>query len=344
MTSQQESNGFLIKIENKHPKNYFLLSEYDEFVPNTHIGITALTRNYDNKGAYMGKAALERMRANTFQSVYSLFRQCGSISFAEFFNSNLEDLCDLGLIHFEDNRALSQVVNLIECFETLRKTPPKSYVISFGINRKDLREYLSLQKSGATIPERLKHSKYYLKKPTEREKMLQRFGGYWIQSSHNGGFPLCNNAILRRYQAWCKLNGITLEDGLLFAMERTVNEYGEKKPEELEKYDKKTPFDYLLLKHPKKEAECVSIEVQFDGTLFAIANAIIDRMNRDPRNLLHPIDFQLYINNALLALNKKMPLKYRDPNLYLEYGEYQKMEKEASIIANNKRKEGKKNV
>lgn len=340
MGFQEEPDNFLTKIGNNSEKKHFFLSSNDEYVPPTHIGIYALTSDYRNKGVYMGINARQKIRENTFHSVYELFRQCDAPSFSQFFNYNLEELCALGLVHFENNQALAPIVNLIECFEKYIKKDSKSIIISFGINRNDLREYLTLRKNDAEIPERLKRSKYYLNAPAHCDKLKTRFGGYFIKSSSEGGFSICDNAIMRRYKDWCALNGLTLEDGILMAMEVVVNEYSDKKLEELEKYDKTTPFDYLLLKQPQKQSEQVSVTVTLNGYIFSMAKAIIERINRDPKNLLHPVDFQLYVNNALFLLNKKAPLKYRDPKLFLEYGDYDKMEKEAFVIARKEQKEG----
>lgn len=336
MSEILDGRSYLIDRTSENHKNHIFLSARDEDVPETHVPLFDLLSNPNNKGIHMGVLALQDIRKRTFQNVYELFDDCGSASFSDFYNQNLEELSALGLIFFENNTVLSQISHLIECFEKISENHADFSYISFGINREDLKEYLSLRGQKMELPDRLKRPKSHFLNLSDYEKMKSRFGYYYFQLSKRNNVSLCNCAITRRFQDWCNLNDIDFEKGILIAMEFLCSQSKESALKPLEKYDKVTRFDSLFLAKPEKDSELVKEEIQFDGYIHALAKSIIARMNRDPKNQFHPIDFQLYVNNALFAFNKSVPLKYRDPKLYMEYGDYDKMVEEARLIHKQK--------
>lgn len=65
------------------------LSEKDEYIPETHIGMYSLVRNEKNKSVYMGEMSCQKVREKTFNGVLEIFRKYGSSSFADLWNYNI---------------------------------------------------------------------------------------------------------------------------------------------------------------------------------------------------------------------------------------------------------------
>lgn len=60
---------------------FVYLSERDEYVPSSHIGMYSLLRNPKNKGIFMGEKRVEKARNETFDGVFRLYRKYGSPDF-----------------------------------------------------------------------------------------------------------------------------------------------------------------------------------------------------------------------------------------------------------------------
>lgn len=285
------------------------LSEKDEYVPKTYIGMYSIFRNPRNGSVYMGEEHCQKLRQNTFEDTLKLFKKYGSPSFSELWNYNRKIISEAGMNHFLFHPKIAPIAKMIRCFEVLKKetNKMKKLTISFGISKEDLAEYFATGK--VKEPRR--------KLPRKSENIIL-FGSEDIEIDRNILLKIERNALYWQFQHWCLLNGISENDGVLMALEEVIKAYPQKSLRERREYDFPTAFDEVIMRRPEngEPEECTFL---CQGSVYALADRIIDRWNRDPDNITKKkMDFGTYCNNALLLLNKSMPLKYSDPELYAE--------------------------
>lgn len=319
----------------KRGKRYIppLLSERDEFVPKTHIGMYALLRNENNKSIYMGEEPCQKMRKDTYNAVLELYKRYGAPNYCDFWNFNHNEITELGLNHFAKHPKLARISPMIECFSKdikLRSNGHPRRIISFGINRRELRIYLyevqEAKKQGKQIPS---PPEIYKKgKNFKREYVI--FGEEAIKLA-GGTIKTDRNAAYSRFRHWCDLQGISPKDGATMALELVVDTYPIKGVQDIAAYDVITEFDKLLLVKPKEGGDR-RVTVNINGLVYEVARQIIRRYNRDIGNLAKPtMNLETYVNNALHLLNQNMPLKYRDPELYEQKRQIDLMQEQSGI-------------
>lgn len=308
----------------KYKNPYVVLSERDEFVPESHIGMYSLLRNPKNKGVFMGEARVCKVREETFGSVLKLYRKYGSPDFADFYNRNAEVITEIGMNHFSYNQKLLPIADMIECF--LCKTENGS-LASFGISKQILRSYLISLKDKTPFDRDL--YKTFLANPPNKNKSRDFiiFGADKIDLFDGNTVSVDNNALYRRFCDWCELQGIENGEGLLMALESLLEAYPLDSVKENTDYDFLTEFDVPLFHKPQKESDKVEKRIVFSGGILALAEKIVQRYNRDANNITKQVSFDTYINNAVHLMNQTMPLQYRDPELDEEQKQMEQMVK-----------------
>lgn len=305
------------------------LSEFDESVPETHISLYALITNEKNTSIYMGKEKCQSMRKALFENVLTLFKRYGAPNYVEFFNYNAQDIIKCGLNVFTTHTELAPVAHLIECFSVItRRGTTDKHIISFGISKKLLKQYLRSRKEAKTKEEIEIPYLPNQVKPKPRDEVI--FGKKEIKISEDYGIAVERNAICRRFEHWCQLQGVTARDGILMALESLFEEYPIVGLKEVKDYQVYTEFDKPLLKNPVVEKGAKEqLNISCSKSVSEFAKTIIERYNRDAENLLKDkLDISTYCNNALHLLNSNMPLKYRDPQLYMENLELERVKKQ----------------
>lgn len=310
------------------PKYHHHLTDRDECVPSTHIGMYSIFRNPTNKNVYVSEKRCQNMRQSTFNEVYKLFVKYGSPNFADFFNYNIDVIAQIGMNHFANHPKIAPVSKLIECFQTdkrINKDKIPHRFISFGINRKLLFKYFKSRDEAkknnkqVKIPELQKYNDL-----GKRDLIL--YGEEIITGEHNRKIKVNKTLLYHKFVDWCDIQGIKHSDGIMMAFEALFELYPLDSIKDTIEYDFLTEFDKPLFARPKKEQEYVDRVVRISGGICALSDKIIARYNRDPDNITKRLDFDKYINNALHLLNSNMDLIYRDPELYIEQQELKEME------------------
>lgn len=320
----------------KRPDGYIppTLSEKDQFVPKSHIGMYDILRNEKNDTVYLGEEQCQNVRRKTYNSVLAIFREYGSPSYADLWNYNISAINDCGLNYFITNPRLVPVGDLIQCFEKEYETNigrgklqgGKVLYVSFGIHRKKLNEYfqnlIEAKKNGTevVIPK--------LKKPKLKSREQVLFGQETFTRRDGKTIVIDRNAIYNRFQHWCKLNGIDEKEGLLMAIETLFKCYPVDGLQESKYYNMVTELDRLAFR-PRLEKGTEEVTVNLSKVIYGKTQEILARYNLDPDNLSKGnMDIDTYFNNALHLLNSHMPLKYQDPEFVSEKELTEKMEEE----------------
>lgn len=310
--------GYNYEKQNR-PDDYIApsLSEKDEYIPQTHIGMYSILRNEKNKSVYMSESQCQNVRKKTYNAVLEIFREYNSPDYADLWNYFISAINDCGLNYFITNPKIAPVGDLIECFETEDKvkTGHTRIVISFGINKKLLAEYF---KNPSKIPK--------LKPPGNKSREAVIFGEDTIKIGKEGKFVIERNAIYNRFCHWCKLQGVDKREGALMALQTLFRCYPVNGLNETEYYGMVTELDRQIFTRTYEKGE-EEVPVTFSKQILGQAKDIIARYNLDPNILTKPrMDFNTYVNNALHLLNSNMPMRYRDPDFVKEKEDTEKME------------------
>lgn len=327
--------GYDYKKPNR-PDDYLppTLSEKDEYIPDTHIGMYSLIRNKKYQSIYMGEEQCQNVRKKTFNSVLAIFKDYGSPDYADLWNYNIAAINECGLNYFINNPKLAPLGDLIECFEQVvdswlfsgRFKGNKILTISFAIDKKLLLQYFKnvdeAKKNGTEV--KIPKKKHLEEK--SREAIL--FGIETFTRKNGEHIVIERNAIYNRFEHWCKLQGIGKNEGLLMALETLFKCYPVDGLESNKFYHMVTELDRMAFR-PRLEKGNEEVTVNLSKVIYGKAKEIIERYNLDPDNLSKgKMNFDTYMNNALYLLNSKMPLKYQDPELEKEQEDAEKMEQE----------------
>ena len=308
-----------------------LLSAKDEFVPETHIGMYELLTNPKDPAIFMSEVQCQKLRQDSYEAVHRLYQKYGSPDFCNFWNYNLEEINELGLNKFSTHTKLAPIVGLIECFE--KKMPLKSngrlrYIISFGIEKKRLTEYLRAKKlskrSGAEVEPPTVKDKYRKK---SKDLVIWGEGKLNIDGRQ---VTIDRNAVYKQFSHWCELNGVTIKNGSTMAIKYFVEHHPIEGLKDIKAYDVVTEFDKVVLAKPKDDEPDANVKVKLNGKVYELARSIIRLYNRDVENVeKETLTLEKYINNGVHLLNQNMPLKYRAPDLYEQQRQLELMELEA---------------
>lgn len=332
--SDKNRNG-LPKIEGEIPKKEYdtkyrlFLSEKDEYVPKTHIGMYSLFRNPDNTSIYMSESSCQTIRYKTYNAVMELFQKYESPNFCSFFTYNAEILTKLGRNYFATQDKIAAIAELIECFSEKVSVPNSNpaIAISFGIEKLTLKYYLESLRNGTDFWAKPPISVVKRKKVEAMKRDFIVFDEDETQMDYWNSIHMPRNALYHRFLDWCKLQGIEEYEGMQMAIECLLYAYPADELAPITEYDYIDELDVPLYAMPRENAKRIERTVTFSGKICALADKIIQRYNRDPENIAKRIDFDLYCNNALHMLNQSMDLEYRNPELYAEQLEFEEAKK-----------------
>lgn len=304
------------------------LSDKDEYIPNTHIGMYSLISNPPNESMYLPEDLLISVRRKSYEGLLEVYREYRSPDYADLWNYNIYAITETGLNYFTIIDGVKPIAHLIECFSLEQKVEEClnniRTVISFGINRKLLSAYLEdaqVCKRTGQNPKTFDLSPLPYK---SREAVL--FGQDTIKIDDAGALVIDRNAIYNRFEHWCILQGISKEKGALMALEALLKQYPIDGLNNRKYYRVATKLDKHIFT-PRESQGKERIEVELSKLISETAKAIIERYNADPANLTKErMNFGTYINNALHLLNSNMPLQYRDPELLADMKSTEKIE------------------
>lgn len=316
------------------PKGYIppQLSEKDEYIPTTHVGMYSILRNPKNKSVFLGEDQCQNVRRKTFNNVLDIFRKYGSPSYVDLWNYNISAINNCGLNYFITNPKLAPVGTLIECFEKIIETKKgraklqgnKVCYISFGINKSLLLQYFKNVDEATRTGTKVKIPR--LNPPTPKSRELVLFGEETFSIKKGNVVTIDRNAIYNRFIHWCKLQSIPEKDGLMMALETLFKCYPIEGLEETHYYNVVTELDRLAFQSQVQSGE-EELTVRLSKIIYGKAQEIIARYNLDANNISKgPMTPDVYINNAIHLLNSNMPIKYQDPDFVKEQKETEQME------------------
>lgn len=320
--------------KSKRGKGYIppLLSQRDEFVPDTHIGIYSIFRNEKNTAIYMSESQCQEMRLETYKNVYELYQRYGSRDYVSFFNVNREEINELGMNTFAKNPKFAPVSGLVECFGKqykLKSNGRKRLAISFGVNKSLLAEYFKRVEESRRTGRKLIVPK--LKRASQKQKDIIIFGDTEIDVDGKT-LRIERNALYNQFKHWCDITDMPEETAVMMALKAFLEQNPIDGLMELHKYKVQTPFDRYLYVQPKMGEPPEKETIQFDGDIYALARKIIERYNADVENITKvKMDIHSYVNNAVHYLNSNMDLKYTNPELYREQMQLKKMVEQTDL-------------
>ena len=321
------------------------LSNKDEDVPSDYIGIYEIFSNpeyalpgYSGDEWVLGFKRLDSMRVNTFRNIKKRYVEDKANGFAAYWNSNLDAINAMRLNEFYGLSAFSDLASIMICFETVRvnrKAGSKSKWVSFGIRRDQYEKYCEAVRNALNSGETMKPIKLSDRK--KRKRGALKFAAFYMDSTKPGikrQVLVPKNEVYDRFVQWCNEKGISKRDAFYKAMiclmdSEPINAVptSSKQVSDIQYFkdhmmsvtpDDKTPREYRF---------------RMRRDVIDYADEIIYRFNNDPDNIgRRKLDRNLYVAQAVLAYNQKMPLKYSDP---VGYEEYLKMQKELKEVKEN---------
>lgn len=300
-------------------KHRLFLSEKDEYVPSTHIGMYSLFRNPDNTTVYMSESLCQSIRYKTYSETLELFKKYESHDYRLFFTYNAEALTKLGKNYFSTHDKIAPIAELVECFtKSIKVKDVWAYAVCYGIDKLVLKTYLECLRTGKDFWESPPISVIKRKKTEAKKRDFILFNSDEIQMDYWNSIHMPRNSLYHRFLDWCKLQKLEPYEGMLMAIECMMDTLPPTELAALTEYDRLGDLDVPIYAKPRNHLNMVKREVMFSGKLHQIAESIIERYNREPKNTAKRIDFDLYCNNALHMLNQSMDVYYRDPELYEE--------------------------
>ncbi len=296
------------------------LTEKDEYVPDTHVGMYSLFRNPENTSVYMSESRCQSVRCKTYTKTMELFRKYQTPSFCTFFNYNTDILTSLGVNYFNTCDKFAPIAELVESFphQIVEEDTIPMQAISFGIEKITLKMYLKSLRDGTDFWSNPPISVVKRKKLQQQKRDFIMFDDEETKLDYWNSIHMPRNPLYHRFLDWCKLQGIESYEGMLMAIECLLYAYPLDSLKDLTEYDYIDELDVPLYAKPREVSKRVERTVTLSGQICALADKIIERYNRETKNIANRIDFDLYCNNALHLLNQNMDLQYRDPALYEE--------------------------
>ena len=302
MATSNQAKKRKFKLNERTP----VLTRYDTPVPEGYIGMYSILRNPLNKAVYLPEEACQDLRQKTFDAILDLCKQYNTPNFAKLFNYNAQVIGEVGLNYFAQRKELAPVVGIMQCFERIKKYDNKNVYISFAINKNLLNQYFDT----GVCP---------VIKWSEREtRDAIIFGKKELQLYANKTVKVARAPLFRRFERWCKQKNLTLEKGIMIAVDAAMRKYPVSKGDFLEEYEPITVMDRPLFDEAMRSGKEKKF-VEFSSLIVSQAEKIIERWNRDPENQSKKrMDFSTYCNNALSLLNQSMPEKSADPKLFYD--------------------------
>lgn len=313
----------------------FFLSKKDETVPDDYVGIYTIFSDaryalpgFPKESWCLKENVLSQLRTQTYKEVRKRFDASNIVSFASFWNGNLDAINQMGLNAFCNLECFYELSDAMICFEKIDRIgqfKTKGKLISFGI-KKDIykRYYMSLKKAveTGTIPEKV--SLHDSKKRNRCDLMATAKATFNFPKDANGNsvvMPVTKNEVYLMFEEWCKIKNKKPSVAIYEAMQLLVKQY----PVETEK---KKLSDYSI-SNGLNENETIYlrenvgnqfVSLRLPESTYKTVCSIVRRYNKDPENITkEPLTIQNFIIQAVIAFIKKMPLRYSDPVAYEQY-------------------------
>ena len=297
------------------------LSLKDEGVPDTHISMYDLFVSSKEAKKMFGEKVAIKTRKETYNGVLEYFNKYNARDYASFWNLYIEEIKILRLNKFANFKELEPLCSYIECFCTPHITKSrkiKKDLISFGIRRSTLREYYLKKEEAENNGTEFIPPKYTkVGRPITKDFVL--FGEDLINTTNNPnekvGIP--RNEIFSRFEHWRNINGLSKKEAVLMALESVVDLNKTDGVGELSEYTRETIFDNVIYKTNRENSKEERIYLRIDADLKEQVAQVIKIYNNQPENKTKtPLTFSSYMQNASIMLNKKMGIKYTNPELY----------------------------
>ena len=320
------------------------LSSKDEDVPGDYVGVYEIFSNpeyalpgYSSDEWVLGFKRLDSMRVNTFRNVKKRYLEDKANGFAAYWNSNLDAINAMRLNEFHELSAFSDLSSIMICFETIRensKAGTKSRWVSFGVRKDQYKKYSDSLRNALNSGEMMKPVKLSDRK--KRKRGTLKFAAFYMDSSKPGikrQVLIPKNEVYDRFVQWCGVKGISKRDAFYKAMVVLMDS----DPVNIESAQARTCSDLKYFKDHMSVLPDDKTHREYRFTMrrdvVDYADEIIHRFNNDPENLgRKKLDRNLYVAQAIMSYNKRVPLKYSDP---VAYEEYIKMQKEIEYVKEN---------
>lgn len=297
---------------------YPYLSQADEYIPKTHIGMYSILRNPKNESVYMGEEHCQNIRKKTYNAILDIYKKYNSPSYSDLWNYNLAAITACGLNYFATNPKIAPISGIIQCIEMTDKDShgyTRNYV-SFAVSKVALAKYFEMVEQAKVTGQEIKLP--VLRPTIPKTKAQIIFGEEEIAIDDKHTITTDRNAIYNRFDHWCKLNGVSLQEGAVMALQTLMKDYPIDGLNTLNYYNIVTELDKQVFL-PEQESGIERVDVNLSRVLYNKASNIMARYNKDPANLENgELTLDTYINNALHLLNSNMPLKYQDPAMEKE--------------------------
>ena len=282
-----------------------LLSNKDQWIPHGYIGMYSIFRNPKNQAVYTSEANCHRMRQKTFEAILELCKQYNTPNFAKLFNYNARVIGEVGLNFFAEHDMINPIAGIIECFQATFRNDKFHVYICFGIRKDRLEEYFET----GVCPK--------IVLPENRDAVI--FGKKDVKFFADKVIKVDRSVLYRKFEKWCRAKNVSENDAIMIALDLLMNKFKINGYDGIGEYEPITILDrHLFHQSGKQEPEERSVTVS--GIVSGQADKIIERWNRDPENAAKKkMDFDTYCNNALALLNKSMPQKYTDAQLFYQY-------------------------
>lgn len=305
--------------------NYPLqLSDKDEYIPDTHIGLYYILTNPKNKTLKISEKHCQLIREKTYNGLNAIYREYGSPSYADLWNYNLNAINENGYNHFITISQLVPFAQCIECFEKaiiINEYNNRRLMISFAISKENLAAYAKNPNSNKKMQLKLP--------PKSRDQVIFGFAKIPFFGKRTTDIEI--NALYLKFKHWCKIKEIEESKGILIALESLLNNYPLTGLDDTDKYNTITEIDRNVFRDRKYEGK-ETIETELSSKLLSEAKDIIYNYNLDVENLTeNDISLDTYLNNALYLMNQNMPLKYSNPKLYEEQQKIEEMKKRHNL-------------
>lgn len=320
------------------------LSNKDEEIPSEYVGIYEIFSDpaytmpgYSPDEWLLGFKRLDSMRVNTFRNVKKRYLEDKANGFAAYWNSNLDAINAMRLNEFHELSAFSDLASIMICFETVRENPKsgaKSKWVSFGVRRDQYEKYSQAVRDALKSGQMLKPIKLSDRK--KRARGTLKFAAFYMDSSKPGikrQVLIPKNEVYDRFVQWCGVKGISKRDAFYKAMVSLMDS----DPVNIESAQARNCSDLKYFKDHMSVLPDDKTHREYRFTMrrdiVDYADEIIHRFNNDPENLgRKKLDRNLYVAQAIMSYNKRVPLKYSDP---VAYEEYIKMQKEIEYVKEN---------
>lgn len=329
----------------KRQDEHFLLyfTPQDEIVNRSNYVRLHTILTKKEYGICLTERECREIREKSYKNLLAIYQKYNSPRFDDLWNYNIKAITECGLNEFFRIKQLRPFANVIHCIQKQKTIMiggnfATREIIGFGIRRDYINDYKTNVEQAKRLGVKFEYPFTKPKKNLTKEQVV--FGDKTVKIDEFGQVSIARNALYNRFSHWCDLEGVTVEQGVLMAIKGLLKDYPNKQLGSLEAYQVVTELDRKIFKKAD-EMSRVEERLILSEMIRDEAENIIYMYNTDVQNIGKPrLDMNTYVNNALHFMNNKMPMKYRNQELYDELVETEKMEAEnESLIQEIKREE-----